>query len=69
MKLLNKITIFVISSSQVVFGANKIEATASKQEKFSVESKKTLAQELREKKLIKTEKSSASTNCLGKLPN
>ena len=44
-----------------------MDANASKQVKVTAESKKTLAQELHEKKLIKTEKSSDSSNCVGKL--
>ena len=67
MKILNKFTIFIISISQVVFASTKMDANASKQVKVTAESKKTLAQELHEKKLIKTEKSSDSSNCVGKL--
>lgn len=67
MKILNKFTIFIISISQVVFASTKTDVNASKQVKFAAESKKTLAQELHEKKLIKTEKSSDSANCVGKL--
>lgn len=67
MKIINKLTIFIISISQVVFASTKMDANAPKQEKASAESKKTLAQELHEKKLIKTNKSSNSANCVGNL--
>ncbi len=67
MKILNKLTIFIISISQVVFASTKINPNFSEQVKVPTESKKTLAQELHEKKLIKTEKSSDSANCVGNL--
>lgn len=66
MKIINKVTLFILSISQVVL-ASKLEAHALMRGKMTTESNKNLATELHEKKLIKSEKSSESANCVGNL--
>ena len=71
MKALNRFVIFVIGISQVALASNKIEPKAPQPTKIETPEskmpKKTLAETLHEKKLIGTEKSSESSNCVGKL--
>ncbi len=71
MKALNRFVIFAIGISQVALASNKVVPTAPQPTKIGTPEtkapKKTLAETLHEKKLIGTERSSESSNCVGKL--
>lgn len=69
MKILNKVTVFILGISQVVFANTKITIDLSQIQKLKSDFKleKSLAQQLADRQLIKIEKSSAATNCIGTL--